>query len=201
VSNERKGFTIRTHGDVSEKAIQVLANAIPGPVIIERAEEVDALAGVGSEAGRMMHAALNPKPDETWQEREARQEQEDFAKATKIDAKDYTGWVSWRGHGPNNGYFESVDDLIRYCADHELNSPTFVWACKPDPLKLDADWILDQALEDHHKGARDEISDTEDARLQAFLDEWCAAQKIVTWREDRTRAVMMPPGDEDAANG
>jgi hypothetical protein len=169
---------------------------------IKTTEEADLVAGHGTELAHMMHAVLNPKPAETWQEREARQEQEDFAKATKIDAKDYSGWVSWPRVWPKEeGFFESVDDLIRYCADHELNSPTFVWACTPDPLKLDADWILDQALEEHHDGARGEISASEEKRLQAFLDVWAAAQNIVSWHEDRTRAVMMPPGDEDAANG
>ena len=57
--------------------------------------------------------------------------------------------------------------------------PEFVWACTPKPLKLDADGILDQALEEHFDGARGNISDAEEARLQAFLDEWAAAQEIV----------------------
>lgn len=164
--------------------------------IIRSVKDVDARFAAGSEAARMMHAALNPNP-ETWEQRIARMEREAFEKATKIDAKDYTGWVSWPGHG-DDGYFESVEALIEHCASHELNSPRYVWACIPQPFKLDADEILDNALEEHFDGARGEISKSEEKRLQAFLDEWAAAQKIVSWREDRTRAVMLSPADEDA---
>jgi hypothetical protein len=163
--------------------------------IIGTDKEVDYRFGAGSELGRMMHAALNPNP-ETWEQRLARNEQEYFAKATKIDAKDYTGWVSWPGHGPNNGYFKSVDELLTFCANNKLDAPQWVWACTPEPLKLHADWILDQALEEHYDGARGEISDAEEKRLQAFLDEWAMAQKIVSWHEDRTRAVLLVPEQE-----
>lgn len=163
--------------------------------IIQSAEDVNKVAGAGSELGRMMHAVLNPNP-ETWEQAEARREAESFAKATKIDAKDYTGWVSWPGVGNGEGYFESIDALLGQCKTSGVPTPPFVWACTPEPFKLNADWILDQALEEHYDGARGEISDAEEKRLQAFLDEWAAAQKIVSWHEDRTRAVLLVPERE-----
>lgn len=161
--------------------------------IIEAPNDANTAFGAGSELARMMHAALDPSP-ETWEQRIARMEQEAFAKATKIDAKDYTGWVSWAKHGDDgDGFFESINELRSYCVNNKLVVPEYVWACIPEPFKLNADWILNQALEEHHDGARGEISKVEEERLQAFLDEWAAAQEIVSWHEDRTRVVLFVP--------
>lgn len=146
--------------------------------------------GTGSEMGRMMAIALDPNPLKTWEERQALDAQKAFEKATKINAAEYIGWVSWPKHG-DDGFFESVDAVRKHCAAQGLALPTFVWACLRDPFRLNADWILDQALEEHHDGARGEVSSAEELRLQAFLDEWVAAQGIVSWHEDRSRAVML----------
>lgn len=209
MTEERDGFTIQVHGDVPQEALDGLVAAIPVRTVIigagpnvhampaPTAEDVSQMFGAGSEAATMAHAALKHKPYETWQEREARRDQESFDKATKIDAEDYTGWVSWPGRG-DDGFFESVDELRAHCTIHKLALPPFVWACTREPFKLDADHILDQALEEHHDGARGEVSTAEEERLQKFLDEWCAVQEIVSWHEDRTRAVMLVPEEPDA---
>jgi hypothetical protein len=190
MTDQRKGFTVRVLGAVPESVVQQLANAIPGPVRIETAEEAAAACGAGSELGRMMAHVFDPQPHETWEQRIARQDREAFEKATKVDAKDYTGWVSWPTHGPDEGFFESIEALRKYCAGY-CALPTFVWACTREPLSLNANWILDQALEEHHDGAWGEASSAEELRLQAMLDEWAAAQGIVSWNEDRSRAVML----------
>jgi hypothetical protein len=146
--------------------------------------------GVGSEMSRMMAIALDPNPLATAERRIAQEAERAFERATKVNAVDYSGWVSWPGHG-NDGFFESVDAVRKHCAQHGLALPPFVWACTREPLSLNADWILDDALQEHHDGARGEVSSDEERRLQKFLDEWCAAQEIVSWNEDRTRAVML----------
>lgn len=121
----------------------------------------------------------------------AKRRAEAFEKATKIPAAEYTGWVSWPGCVGDDGYFESVQELLNHCAKTGKPAPTFVWACKPIPLHLDAEGIVDQALEEHHEGAKDFISNAEMERLQVLLDEWAKAQGVTSWCEDRTRAVMI----------
>ncbi len=153
-------------------------------------DDVARFAGAGGEAHRMAQTILNPST-ETWDQKRARREQEAFAKAKKIAAKDYTGWVSWPGAPVNAQFFKSIDELREHCKKFDKPVPEFVWACTPEPLKLDADGILDQALEDHFDGARGNISEAEEARLQTFLDEWAAAQEIVSWHEDESRAVIL----------
>lgn len=133
---------------------------------------------------------------QTHDEYRARLDREAFDKATKIDAKDYTGWVSRPGHDEDEAYFESVEALLVYCADNELPRPAFVWACKSFALHVNADFILEQALEEHAENAGDSITTTEVERLQAFLDEWAAKQDVVSWDKDRERAVMIPLVDE-----
>jgi len=161
-------------------------------------EQINAAFGDGSETGRMVHAALDTRKRETWKESEARRDREAFDKATKIDAKEYTGWVSWPGCG-EDGFFKSVDALRKHCTEHELELPSFVWACTPDPMYLNEADILAAALEGHFDGALESISRAERERLQAFLDEWTAKQNIVSWHEDRTRAVILRANDEVAA--
>jgi len=161
------------------------------------AEQVNAAFGAGSDVTTIVLATLDTQRRETWQEREARRDREAFEKATKIDAKDYDGWVSWPGRG-QDGFFESVDELRAHCVSGKLALPSFVWACTREPFKLDADHILDQALEEHHDGARGEVSSAEEQRLQTLLDEWTAKQNIVSWHEDRERVVMLPAGDDAA---
>ena len=152
-------------------------------------DDVARFAGAGGEAHRMAQTILNPST-ETWDQKRARREREAFTKATKIAANDYTGWVSVPGFG-TDGFFKSINELREHCKKFDVPVPEFVWACTPEPLKLDADGILDQALGDHSDGARGNISDAEEARLQAFLDEWAAAQEIVSWHEDNSRAVIL----------
>lgn len=158
---------------------------------IETAEDASATFGAGSEVGRMIQTAL--KPPETHEQRLARMERNYFDKATKVDAVTYEGWVFWTNRGPQDGFFHSVEDLRNYCSSSGEDLPEFVWACTKETFRLDADRILDDATEDHHDDARSEISASEEARLQAFLDEWSAAQNIVSWHDDRSRAVMLKP--------
>lgn len=158
---------------------------------VETKEEAEEAFGKGTEVVCMASLAIDPNPNASWRERILAMEREIFDRATKIDAKDYTGWVSWSGVHARDRYFESVEDLRIYCKANGVPVPSFVWACIQERFRLDADWILDSALEDHHENARDHITGAEEARLQVFLDEWSKAQGIVSWHEDRTRAVVL----------
>ncbi len=202
---KQAGFTIRLDEASAADAIKHVENG-PRPVIIgvefhspsmlfANAEQINAAFGAGSEVATMAIRALDTRTRETTDEYHARLNQEEFDKATKINANDYTGWVSWPVHGDNDGYFRSVDALLEHCANHEIKAPAFVWACTAEHLHINAAAILEDALEEHFEDAGDSITATELERLQTFLDEWTAAQRITSWHEDRTRAVMLPPVD------
>ena len=114
-----------------------------------------------------------------------------FEKAEKIPASEYKGWVSVPGCEDEDGYFESVTELLSFCASTGQHAPVFVWACAPVLFRLDADAIVEQALEDHREGAKDNIPDEAIERLQLLLDGWTQATGIVSQYEDQTRAVMI----------
>lgn len=197
--SEQHPITVIQHGQIIvgvPGATQTI-KSVDGMMSFTTVEQINAAFGAGSEAATMAIRALDNGKRKAWQDREARLDDEmAFDKATKINAKDYTGWVVWQGHGDNDGYFKSVDAVIEYCADNEINGPKCVWACAPEHLHINAEAILEDALEEHFEDAGDSITTTEVERLQTFLDEWTKAQGIVSWHEDRTRAVMLSPGDE-----
>lgn len=124
-----------------------------------------------------------------------------FEKAQKIPAREYKGWIC-RPDGeeePNYGYHKSVDDLMRTLLNRDCDLPQFVWATMAEGLSLNADWILEEALEEHHENARDQISREAEEALQALLDGWLKRPdvKVTTYHEDRSRAVVFD--DEDRA--
>ncbi len=123
-----------------------------------------------------------------------------FEKAQKIPAAEYTGWVYWEGHGYNEGFFESLAELIDYCdygergeREGERNKiplPEYVWACKVMTFKLDADRIIEDAYEEAHEGAADNLKMVDE--LEAFCKEFNEANKDnVTYYVDDGRVVML----------
>jgi hypothetical protein len=163
-------------------------------VIITNIEQAKEMYGAGSQVAVIAEAVLQPTPTMTWEERKAQRTAQAFEKAKKIDATNYTGWVSWPGQGDEaDGYFDSTESLRKHCANNALDLPAWVWACTPEPLEFNADWIVEQALQEHFEGARVSIAESEVGALQEFLDKWAAKQNIVSWHEDTTRAVMLAP--------
>lgn len=126
-----------------------------------------------------------------------------FEAAKKIPAREYKGWVVWpdapvsSSSGTTGDYFRSVDELVEACADEGIVLPAFVWATREVHLALDADSILESALEEHHEEARAGISREAERDLQDMLDAWAARPdaKVTTYVEDRTCAVVF--GDEE----
>jgi predicted RNA-binding Zn-ribbon protein involved in translation (DUF1610 family) len=121
-------------------------------------------------------------------------EREAFDNAEKIHESAWGGPVYWDGHGPDDGHFTSVDAVREYCEDHGLDLPRYVNATEPHRLHLDADSILDSALEEHHEGAYDQC-DVDG--LQKLLNGWCTAQKVTSYHEDPSRVVLLD-GEDDA---
>lgn len=117
----------------------------------------------------------------------AEKEREAFEKAEKIRWQDCTGSFLIDEH-----YLEGVDELC----DH-LNSlkpdarPEYVWAARPIKFEINAENIVQSVLENHHDAAGDQLDDGDYKELQALLDAWCVKTGIVSYEEDRTRAVLL----------
>jgi hypothetical protein len=61
----------------------------------------------------------------------------------------------------------------------------FVWCCDPlDGFTLNAEHILESALEEHHEDAMEDVAVDE---LQKLLDDWSATQKVTSWLESQRR--------------
>jgi ADP-ribose pyrophosphatase YjhB (NUDIX family) len=120
--------------------------------------------------------------------RDVAREHERFAKAQKVLEADYIGWLYFAGE-----YHEDSDEIEEYCVENELRWPDWVWACKKIEFKIDVDTILEHALQDHYEDARSSIPQAAEDKLQSILDEWCVGQKIESWQEDNSRAVILEP--------
>lgn len=95
-------------------------------------------------------------------------------------------------------YDEEHDRWITDPEDAEDDPPTrYAYATTPRALSIDADGILDDALEsgEHHEDAGLEISDAERDELRAFLAGWCARTGVVSHFPDYSRVVVFTPTD------
>ncbi len=67
-------------------------------------------------------------------------------------------WVFADGHGYNEGYFESLDDLLQWCDDEGIEPPCYVHPCYPTaPPEISLEGALEHMLEQEPEGieARD----------------------------------------------
>lgn len=84
-------------------------------------------------------------------------------------------------------WFQDFDDAC----DLDDDAPPYVYATTPKPLRLDAESIMDSALEDHHEGAADYLDPRDVELLQAILDAWCERTDIVSYEPDFSRVVVI----------
>lgn len=112
-----------------------------------------------------------------------------FTKAKKLTPEQWDGWVQKDGYGYNEGYFESVDDLLECCKDEGIEPPDWVFCCGSIDHKLDADNILDDMLVDAYEDAREALVDEEE--LYQFIEAWNAKQKVATYYLDYTKVVVL----------
>ena len=62
------------------------------------------------------------------EKKEIQKELERFNAAEKVDKFD--GWVWADGLSYNEGFADSVHDIIDYCKDNDIEIPDYVWTCK-----------------------------------------------------------------------
>ena len=117
--------------------------------------------------------------------------QETIDKATEIELKDTSYYIY---DEQSDKYFTSEDEFAEHYWDLYLDEekehgynfdeyfekyvPKVLWNCEEIKLSIDADSIIDNACEELHEDARDNIS--EEKELQEFLDKWCAKQSGTT---------------------
>ena len=110
--------------------------------------------------------------------RDAESEQKRFDKAVKSEYKDvpaeHTEMLYSERYGYNEDYFSDIDEFMEYCEDNDIEVPKYVWSTEKTRLSIDADSVIEQACDDLHEEARQNVTDEDE--LQEFLDAWCAKQ-------------------------
>jgi hypothetical protein len=126
---------------------------------------------------------------------EAEREAERLAAAEKLDAWD--GWVYWDAANHNDGYFNSLGQLLDWheeqVADGETAPPLpeFVFVCRATPAcTLDADDLIERATEDAFEDAADQVQGREElaAACAAFNE---ANAGLLSYTPDFKRAVRV----------
>jgi hypothetical protein len=136
--------------------------------------------------------------------REAEREDERIAKATRVPEAEYDGPVFDPAEGGSQeGYYPSLSELRDNYDDVCETPPPQVWACTITKLELDAERILESALDGHHEDAADYIHDPDDT-LQKLLDHWIeeCGSSVESYFADYSRLVILDPSknpsvDED----
>lgn len=133
--------------------------------------------------------------------RYAQKERERFEKAEKVTTWD--GWVFCdEGFGYQDGYFESVEDLLDYLSDQNadfeepLLTPEYCWTCEPRQfVAVDAEDIYERiendeaAYEEFERGSLNGTDELE-AALRAFEK---ANESIVSYHPDYSKALILKP--------
>jgi len=123
--------------------------------------------------------------------RAAAREAARYDKAEKVTSWD--GWLyceSLSGH--NEGYFESVADLLEYAADDEHDGPDYAWTCHARAFcQLDFDSILESATQDAYEDwDSDSVNGVEDfkAAIAVFNE---ANKEHVSYAPNYKKALVL----------
>jgi hypothetical protein len=124
-------------------------------------------------------------------------ERKKLLKAVGIDAQSYQGPVSAPiGEGEwGEGYSSDIEAMLEWCDDHGVDRPAYCFPCTSKVLALNADSILEGALDDMHEDACDQVEDGDE--LFAFVEQWNKRQHCTTYYEDPSRIIVL---DRDRFN-
>lgn len=146
--------------------------------------------------------------------KDAEQEHQRFEKAEKIT---YAAWLSGN-EGDNamiyapdfgNGFFSFLDELadhIECWGDDDLEPPYYVWPTRPQKMRFDSCSLIEDATQDMHEEAAEEVSVEAGEELQAMLDQWCADHPVTSYfpyfdqvivLTDEERASLVPKREDD----
>ena len=96
----------------------------------------------------------------------------------------------------SNGYFCEFEEFIEEWENkHKPDElkPQYVWGTTTDELHIDAKDILENACEELHESAFEDIPREDIVELQKYLNEWCAKQSdTTTYYKDYRYAIEIP---------
>lgn len=78
----------------------------------------------------------------------------------------------WQNYLDGSGGCDSFDEYFEY------EIPKVLWNCEEVKISMDTDSIIENACEELHEDARNNISDEKE--LQDFLNKWCDKQTGTT---------------------
>lgn len=106
-------------------------------------------------------------------------------KATEIKLKEVNNADTYFYDDKTDDYFATIVDFVdayKYMEDFESdedmmnNLPEVLWFCNSKDIYIDANSIVEQACEDLHEDAFENIFETDLKELQNILNEWCKKQ-------------------------
>lgn len=110
--------------------------------------------------------------------------QEKISRAEEVNIEDVDSEM-WFYDEYTDDYFSDIDyfvdsykDSDEYESDEEMmnNLPEVLWLTDPVDISMDADSIIENACEELHEDASENISGKDRKELQNMLDEWCKKQ-------------------------
>lgn len=122
---------------------------------------------------------------------------ERFAKAEKIPAAEFDGWVTDGGYG----YWETVDDYLEDCDTDNEPYAAYLWACTAVPfVRINVDGLI----EDIERNGYEDFSGP-DLNGVDELEEAIAAFELrnkdtVRYECDYSRAIILTDGDKENTN-
>lgn len=118
-----------------------------------------------------------------------------FAAAKKINARDYQG-VVYCENGPSSPsmgdcYYANVREFVDACTENGVRIPLFVWACSSRVPETDVDDMIEASLEGHYEDAKYDLDGEHVEKLREFMSAWWRDSGIVSYRPDRELAVVL----------
>lgn len=115
---------------------------------------------------------------------------ERLEKATKLES--WNGWVYFEGLGHNEGFFESLGELIKVAANEDCELPDFVFVCHENPFSgVDIDDAIENATCDMYEDAADDLKGIKE--LRAAVKEFNEKNaSLMSYSIDYKRAVRVP---------
>jgi len=90
-------------------------------------------------------------------------------------------WIYCDGRGYNEGYFESIEDLLQYCDDEQMEPPCYVHPAYPtEAPKIDLGSVLEHLYENEPEGFETSDLDGID-ELEAAVAAFNAKQHSHSW--------------------
>lgn len=144
-----------------------------------------------------------------WTKCAKHREQAKLARAKAVPASEWSGPVfsddvpgDW-GEGYSSCWREMLrchDDEQAWAeADHNAAPsewtfepalpPAYCWPCEAEVLRLDPDSLLENAVENMHEDAGDQIVDADE--LVAFIEAWNAKQTCTSYYPDYKRVIVL----------